>query len=104
MSDTKKSRRHEAADRLAEVARECGLAEVYAGGVTPPRPGQNYYEVSLCRAKAVDGSVRIYGPSFLTVWYTTTIRHLPHTEKATLRNVEQVEEFLRSRFGTKEVV
>lgn len=99
----KKSARHEAAERIAATAKECGLAEVHAGGFEPPSPGRNFYSVPLCRAKSVDGSVRIYGPTFITLWYETGIRHLPRTEKTTLRSVEQTIEFLRDRFGaTKE--
>ena len=95
----KTSERRTAATRIAELAKNIALAEVYAGGVEPPSQGKNYYSVTLCRAESVDGSVRVYGPSFITIWYKTAIRTLPHTEHVTLRSVEQAEEFLRSRFG-----
>jgi hypothetical protein len=97
---TRKSERREAAERIAALAAELTLDEVYAGGVAPPSAGKNYYGVLLCRRETVDGSVRVYGPSFITVVYKTAIRTLPHTEHATLRSVEQAEAFLRSRFGS----
>lgn len=100
-TELKKSARHEAAIRIAEAAKACGLAEVYAGGVEPPSEGRNFYSVSLCRARTVDGSIRVYGPTFITVWYETSIRHLPRTEKTTLRSAEQAVEFLQSRFGAE---
>lgn len=97
---TRKSERHAVAERLAEVARECKLDQVYAGGYEPPSEGKNYYSILLCRAESVDGSIRVYGQSFITIVYKTAIRYLPHTEHVTLRNVHQAEEFLRSRFGS----
>lgn len=100
-AELKRSERHEAAIRIAEAAKACGLAEVYAGGIEPPSQGRNYYSVSLCRAKCVDGSIRVYGPTFITAWYETSIRHLPRTEKTTLRSADQAIEFLRSRFGAE---
>lgn len=99
----KTSVRLAAAERLATVARECKLDQVYAGGFEPPREGHNYYSILLCRAESVDGSVRVYGPSFITIVYKTAIRDLPHTEHVTLRSVEQAEAFLRERFGSRNV-
>lgn len=99
--NSRQLQRSEVARRIAEVAREVGLAEVYAGGVEPPAEGRNYYSVLLCRAETVDGSVRVFGPSSITIFYTTAIRDLPQRERVTLRSVEQAEDFLRSRFGSK---
>lgn len=97
----RKSERREAAERIAKLVYELKLDEVYAGGYEPPDAAakRNYYSVLLCKAQTLDGSVRVYSPSFITVVYRTAIRTLPHTEHATLRSVEQAEEFLRSRFA-----
>ena len=91
--------RSEVALRIAEVARKVGL-------IVEPRPEptevQNYYAFLLSRNdNMVDGSVRVYGPSSITIFYTTAIRDLPQRERVTLRSVEQAEEFLRSRFGSR---
>jgi hypothetical protein len=100
MNMPRKSERRDAAERIAKLVYELKLDEVYAGGYELPSEGKNYYSVLLCRARALGGSIRVYGPSFITVSYRTAIRTLPHTEHATLRSAEQVEEFLRTRVGT----
>lgn len=95
----KKSERREVAERLAKLVDELGLDQVYAGGYEPPGPGKNYYSILLCRSESLDGGIRVHGPSFINVNYKTAIRVLPHSESVTLRSVEEVEAFLRKRFG-----
>ena len=95
----KQWRRSEIAAYLANVAREVELDQVYAGGFDLPDDKRNYYSILLCRAKSVDGSIRVYGPTNITISYTTAIRHLPQRETVRLRDVKQAEEYLRSRFG-----
>jgi hypothetical protein len=65
MTTTKSSPRRIAAERLVEVARDCRLDQVYAGGYEPPGEGRNFYSILLCRAETVDGSIRVYGPASL---------------------------------------
>jgi hypothetical protein len=100
----RKSERREIAERLAKLVDELKLDQVYAGGYEPPNreKGRNYYSILLCRSEVLDGGILIYGPTFIKVHYQTAIRTLPQSESTTLRNVEQVEAFLRERFGTKE--
>ena len=95
------SKRRIAALRIAEVVAELGLAADGVSCVTYPRPaeGMDYYGVALRSAEGdIEGSIRVYGRTFITLWYQTSLRYLPATEKTTLRSADQAIEVLRDRF------
>lgn len=94
-----KSRRAEVAVRIAEAVAEMGLNEVYAGGTFEPSgPGHNYYTVLFCKARILDGSVRVYGRTAITVRWQTAIRDLPRNGQVFCRSAEEAIGVLREQF------
>jgi hypothetical protein len=99
METTSKSRRAEVAASIAEAVHEMGLDEVYAGGtINPADPEHNYYTVLFCKARILDGSVRVYGRSSITVRWQTAIRDLPRNGQIFCRSAEEAIKVLRDQF------
>jgi hypothetical protein len=63
-----RSKRYDMADQIARAARARGLDQVYASGIHLPEYGvRNYYSIPICRARTLDGEVRIYGRTYVTI-------------------------------------
>ncbi len=60
------SPRAELTGQIAAFLRECGLDQVY-GCVEGRDPKNRYRSVTFCRARTVDGEVRVYSPGFVQV-------------------------------------
>lgn len=60
------SPRGELTGQIAAFLRECGLDQVY-GCVEGRDPKNRYRSVTFCRARTVDGEVRVYSPGFVQV-------------------------------------
>lgn len=58
-----------------------------------------YYTATFCKSRILDGSVDVYGPNFILVKYTTTIRHLPRNERLKFDNIDSAKEFIKKNFG-----
>lgn len=95
-----RSERGQVADRLWTFVKGLGLGEVYAGQIDPEK-GVRHYTVMFCRARSVDGWIHVYSTKFIRIGYTTAIRDLPRTERATVASVEDAEAFLQERFGSR---
>lgn len=60
--------------------------------------GKSYYSISFCKARTVDGLVRVYSPSFILVKWQTAFRDMPHTGSQVFRSFVDAEEFIRESF------
>lgn len=97
------SERQYIAEQLVGIARELNLLEVYASGDVLPtsrRDGKGvaFYSFSICRARSVDGYVRVYSPNHINVKYETAIRMLPRWENSAVCSLEDAKELLVERF------
>jgi hypothetical protein len=66
---TKVSPRHEAALQIADTLQCLGLDEVY--GIDMQRAvdakGKQYWSITFCKARTVDGVVRVYSDRFIQI-------------------------------------
>jgi hypothetical protein len=64
------SPRHEAALEILDTIRCCGLDEVYGGSMDrTTEKGKTFWVLTFCRARTLDGVVRVYSPNFIQVKY-----------------------------------
>lgn len=91
-------------DIAATLAAECvalGLNDAYGCAIDPPNPdvGRNYYTVLFCKARILDGSIRIWGRTSISVRWQTAIRDLPRNGQVWCANVAGAVKVLRDNFG-----
>ena len=87
--------RTEVVDKIEEFLLENGLDEVY--GVLREDEAK-YASLTFCKARDLDGSIKVYGPRFILVQYQTRIGDLPRKDSAVFESVEDTLEFLRLAF------
>jgi len=63
------------------------------------KKGKSYRSLTFCRAKSVDGEIRIYSPKFIMVRYQTAIRSLPHNAQEVFRDVRSAKKYLQDCFA-----
>jgi hypothetical protein len=75
-----RSKRYDMAEQIAFAVRARGLDQVYASGIHLPEYGvRNYYSVPICRARTLDGEVRVYGRTYITLRWNNNIPAVCHS-------------------------
>lgn len=87
--------RTEIVDQIEEFLLDNGLDEVY--GVLRTDEAR-YSGLTFCKARDLDGSIRVYGPKFILLEYRTRIGGLPAHDRAVFESVDDTLEFLRLAF------
>ena len=87
--------RQDLVDSVRETLEDLGLDDSY--GITETEHGK-YAALTFCKARILDGEVRVYGPKFTYIKWITGIRNLPHEGKIVIRDFEKVAEFLKMAF------
>jgi len=88
------SKRADIQTRLAEVCVSLGLDDAY--GVLTGEHGAgrgSYRTVTFCKARSLDGEIRVYGPSFIL------IRTNRDRDGVRLKSADEAETYLRREFG-----
>lgn len=91
------SKREEIINQIADFISENGLAEVYAGDVGIS-DDKKYRWVNFCKARTLDGEVRVYGPKWILVIYKTAFRALPARDSRVFTSVDNAIKFLDLAF------
>jgi hypothetical protein len=94
------SPRQQVALNLADTCIFGGLNDAY--GVSCEKStdakGKVYWSVLFCKARILDGVIRVYSPNFIMVTWQTAIRDLPAKGKEVFRSEATAKEFLVSSF------
>ena len=91
------SKREDILRELVEVLSEKGLGEVY-GIIEGISADNKYRSATFCQARVTDGEVRVYGPKFIQVKWTTANRSLPHQGSEIFNSVEDATNFIKNTF------
>lgn len=87
--------RTDLADSIAAFLSEQGLSEVY--GSDPISQGK-FISIPFCKARTIDGEVRLYSAKFVYVGFQTAYRNLPRRDNLVFTSVEDAFEFIRLAF------
>ena len=60
--------------------------------------GKTYWSVLFCKARVLDGVIRVYSPSFIMITWKTSYRDLPANGKEIFRSETDAKQFLISSF------
>ena len=91
------SQREDILRELVDVLHEKGLGEVY-GIIEGISPDKKYRSATFCQARVTDGEVRVYGPKYIQVSWTTANRSLPHKGSEIFKSVEDANNFIKNTF------
>lgn len=91
------SKREDILRELVDVLSEKGLGEVY-GIIEGISSDNKYRSATFCQARVTDGEVRVYGPKFIQVKWTTANRSLPHQGSEIFNSVEDATNFIKNTF------
>ena len=91
------------ANEMAEYCHELGLDDSYGISITKRKPPnkRSYWSVLFCRARTLDGEVRIYGAGFIQIRFQTAIRSLPHKHSEIFKSPLMAKQALTDWFGSK---
>lgn len=93
------SPREQVAQNIADTCVFGGLNDSY--GVMKEKEtsnGKTYWSVTFCKARILDGVIRVYSPKFIMVKWMTAIRTLPHRGQEVFHSEEAVKTFLIKSF------
>lgn len=94
------SQRNEIAQNLAETCIFGGMNDSY--GVSCERStdkkGKTHWSVLFCRARILDGVIRVYSPNFILITWQTAIRSVPRNGSQVCRSEWEAKEFLMNTF------
>jgi hypothetical protein len=82
-------------DQFEEFLTDNGLDDAY--GIVRTE-GSKFHGLTFCKARNLDGSVRVYGPKFILVEYRTRYGDLPNHERVVFESVENAMDFIRLAF------
>ncbi|MAE81508.1 MAG: hypothetical protein CMB80_02140 [Flammeovirgaceae bacterium] len=91
------SARTEIADKLKTFLMENSLGEVY-GIIEGYGPNKRYRSLTFCRARSIDGEIRIYGAKFIVISWMTTYNKLPRMGNQKVDSVEKAIQFMTKAF------
>ncbi|HRC95212.1 MAG TPA: hypothetical protein PK317_00285 [Coprothermobacter proteolyticus] len=94
------SPREDVAQELLETVVFGGLDEVYGASKEKrtDAKGKSYWDVSFCKARTVDGTVKVYSEKFILVKWQTQFRDMPHQGQEVFKNVNAAKSFLVKSF------
>ena len=94
------SPRESVAQELYETCLFGGLNESYGAsmGKRTDAKGKSYWDVSFCKARTVDGTVKVYSEKFILVKWQTQFRDMPHQGQEVFKNVNAAKSFLVKSF------
>lgn len=91
------SPREDVAQELFETIKFGGLDEVY--GASKGRSADNKcWEVTFCKARVLDGVIRVYSPKFILVKWQTAFRDMQHKGQEKFTSVNDAKSFLQLSF------
>jgi len=88
------SRREEIQEELATFLQEAGLGEVY--GVIAGNHGK-YRSLTFCRARHLDGEIRIYSEKYFYVTWQSTASPF-HRANLVFRSIDEVKQHITELF------
>ena len=94
------SARQQVAQALGDTC-ICGeLNDSYGVSCTKETDAKNrtYWSVTFCRARTVDGVIKVYSPNFIQVKWMTAYRDLPSRGQEVFRSEAAAKEFLIKNF------
>jgi hypothetical protein len=89
-----KSERHRIADDLADWLSRMKLRALGEGEEAIRHDGGKYYKANFGRDGENYGTVYVYGPDYIRVWYHTTIAGLPANDTRLFGSAEDVIAFI----------
>jgi hypothetical protein len=98
----KMSPREQVAEALMETCVFGGLTDAY--GVIKARStanGKTYWSVTFCKARDLDGVIRIYSERFILIQWKTRYKSLPHTGQQKFISERQAKDFMCLHFINK---
>lgn len=89
--------RSEIADGFAEYFHNVNLDDSY--GVNVGKGDNNKcYEVTFCKARVLDGLVKVYGPKFIVVKWMTAYRDMDHKGMEKFVSFNDAIDFIKTNF------
>lgn len=76
------------------------LSQVYAGGYSKltDKKGKSYYSIPFCRARTVDGIIKVYSERWIAVSWVTSYRNLPPRTNTVYKNQNDLKAELTAFF------
>lgn len=89
------SPRHEAALQLMDTITCAGLDQVYGGTMERgTEKGKTFWVLTFCRARTLDGVIRVYSPNFIQIKYSQGGRKVSEI----FRSTHDAQSYLVNRF------
>jgi hypothetical protein len=94
------SPRQQVARNLSDTCVFGGLTDSYGVNVTKTKDGKGkeYWSVSFCKARVLDGEIRVYSPNFILVSWQTAYRDMAAKGNEVFRSELLAKEFLMKHF------
>jgi hypothetical protein len=94
------SLRQQVAQNLAETCIFGGLNDSYGVSLqkATDKKGKQHWSVLFCKARILDGVIRIYSPGFIMISWQTAIRTLPEKGMKVFKNEYEAKDFLVNTF------
>lgn len=91
------SPRQDVAQELVETIMFGGLDEVYGCNMSKEidAKGKSYYSLTFCKARSLDGVVKVYSPKFVLVKWQTQYRDMSPKGQEVFKNVWDAKSFLQ---------
>jgi hypothetical protein len=91
------SPREELAQELLEVCIFGGLDEVYGANKekATDAKGKTYWSISFCKARVLDGMIRVYSERFIMIKWDTAYRDLPQKGQEVFKSPLAAKQFLQ---------
>ena len=92
------SPREQVAHNLADTCICGGLNDAFGVQVSKTEADKSYWGVTFCKARILDGEIRVYSPRFILVKWQTTIRDLPAKGNSRFNSEYEAKSFIVSKF------
>jgi hypothetical protein len=94
------SPRQQVARNLADTCVFGGLTDSYGVNVTKSADGKGkeYWSVTFCKARVLDGEIRVYSPNFILITWQTAFRTMAPRGREVFRSEYTAKEFLVKNF------
>lgn len=91
------SQRQAIADNLAKFCIENSMNDSYGVSVQKSKDskGKEHWSVLFCKARILDGVVRVYAPGFILITWQTAIRDLPRNGRQVCKTEAEAINFLK---------